>query len=116
MVLAGARVYNDGVGINHDTEEKIHQIVNTIKAVSPSSDVSMRFLKSGQVYEGLLWGKANDIPIGVYKRGVSMSHVLENLLKRVRKECVKVCKMSRGHNASRRKTNFNHQADLAMAG
>lgn len=27
MVLAGARIYNDGVGINHDAEEKIRQIV-----------------------------------------------------------------------------------------
>ena len=114
MVLAGARIYNDGVGINHDTEEKINQIVNTIKAVSPSSDVSMRFLRSGPVYEGLLWGTANSIPIGVYRRGVSMSHVLENILKRVRKECVKVCKMSRGN--SNRKSSFNHQGDLAMAG
>ncbi len=116
MVLAGARIYNDGVGINDEFEEKIHQIVKTIKAVSPSSDVSMRLLKSGQVYEGLLWGKANEIPIGVYNRGITMSQVLENLLKRIRKECVRVNKMSRGQSATHGKSNFHHQADLAMAG
>lgn len=78
MVLAGARIYNDGVGINHDAEEKIRQIVTAIRTISPSSDVSMRLLKSGHVYEGLLWGKAIDVPIGVYKRGISLTQVLEN--------------------------------------
>ena len=46
MVLAGAKIYNYGVNINH---------------------------------EFLLWGLANDIPIGLYKRGGSLTQVLKNL-------------------------------------
>lgn len=116
MVFAGARIYSDGVGFNRDTEEKIHQIVNIVKAVSPSSDISMRFLKSGQVYECLLWGKANDIPLGVYKRGISMPQVVDNILKQVKKECVKVHKMQRMQNEFRGKSTFSDNAKLAVAG
>jgi hypothetical protein len=113
MVLAGARIYNDGVGIGHEAEEKIQQIVNAIKAISPSSDVSMRLLKNGHVYEGLLWGKANDLPIGVYKRGISMTQVLENIYKRVKKDCVKALKSTCGR---RRDRHVPHPVELAMAG
>lgn len=116
MVLAGVNIYNEGVGISHDAEEKIRQIVNAIKTISPSSDVSMRLLKSGHVYEGLLWGKANNIPIGVYKRGVSLTQVLENMYTRVKRDCLKAMKSSCGH-ASRRKHKFDESPDLmAMAG
>lgn len=116
MVLAGAKIYNDGVGINLDAEEKIRQIVTAIKTISPSSDVSMRFLKSGHVYEGLLWGKANDVPIGVYKRGASLTQVLENLYTRVKRECQKAWKHSSARPVSI-KSDFSNNPDLlAMAG
>jgi hypothetical protein len=115
MVLSGATIYNDGVGIGHDCEEKIRQIMNAIKSISPSSDVSMRFVKNGQMYEGLLWGKANDIPIGVYRRGTSMSQVLENLYRRVKKECLKALRMT-GQSKSNAKSHIDSQMPLAMAG
>lgn len=102
MVLAGATIYDDGVQMNQDAKVKIEQIVNAIKAISPSSEVSMRFVKSGGLFEALLWGKANNIPIGVYKRGISMAQVLEYLYKRVKKDCLKAMRIER------------HQ--LAMAG
>ncbi|MGE0762985.1 MAG: hypothetical protein AB7N80_06885 [Bdellovibrionales bacterium] len=116
MVLAGATIYNDGVGINHDAEEKIRQIVTAIKAISPSSDVSMRLLKCGHVYEGLLWSKANDVPIGVYKRGPSLTQVLENLYARVKRECLKAWKHSGGRPVSRKSDLSNNPDLLAMAG
>lgn len=116
MVLMGARIYNDGVGINHDAEEKIRQIVTAIKTISPSSEVSMRLLKSGQTYEGLLWGKANDIPIGVYKRGGSLTQVLENLYAKVKRECLKAWKYSRGRAVQRKSDSGNSTDLLAMAG
>ncbi len=116
MVLAGARIYNDGVGISHDAEEKIRQIVKAIKTISPSSEVSLRLLKSGHTYEGLLWGKANDIPIGVYKRGASLTQVLENLYARVKRECLKAWKYSSGQSASRKSDSSNNSDLLAMAG
>jgi hypothetical protein len=116
MVLAGARIYNDGVGISHEAEVKIRQIVKTIKTISPSSEVSLRLLKSGHTYEGLLWGDANDIPIGVYKRGASLTQVLESLYARVKRECLKVWKYSSGQTASRKSDSISNSDLLAMAG
>lgn len=116
MVLAGATIYNDGVGIDHDAKEKIRQIVTAIKTISPSSDVSMRLLKSGHVYEGLLWGRTSDVPIGVYKRGASLTQVLENIYIKVKRECLKAWKHSSGRRVSR-KSDFHNNPDLlAMAG
>ena len=116
MVLAGARIYNDGVGISHDAEEKIRQIVMAIKTISPSSEVSMRLLKRGHTYEGLLWGKANDVPIGVYKRGASLTQVLENLYARAKRECLKAWKYSNGRSASKKSDSSNNSDLSAMAG
>lgn len=103
MTLNGARVYFEGVGLDHDCDEKIRQIVSAIKSLSPSSEVSMRFLKSGNLYEGLLWGKASDVPITVYNRGQSMAHVLEMLYKKAKKQSLKVLKM-KGTARSKEKT------------
>jgi hypothetical protein len=101
MKVDNARIYNEGVSIGPECEEKVRQIVNAVKSISPSSDLSMRFLKSGHTYEALLWGRADNIPIGVYNRGPSLSHVLETLQKKVKKECLKVWKLGhvkpRGH-------------------
>ena len=112
MNLAGARIYNEGVEINSDAQEKILKIVNTIKT-APSSEVSMRFLKSGAVVEGLLWGKADGVPIGVYNRGPSMSHVLDTLTKRVKRECLKVTRLPQ--RKPREKQLVAGQPDLAFA-
>ncbi len=115
MVLDGARIYNEGVGINSDCEEKIRQIVNTLKTLSPSSEVSMRLLKSGRVYEGLLWGKANDVPIGAYNRGPSVARVLDTLYGRVKKECLNAWKRKGMRNHKNIRPNLVNQP-MAMAG
>ena len=47
MNLEGVSIYDDGAGIGREGVEKIRQIVRTLKSVAPSSEVSMRFLKSG---------------------------------------------------------------------
>lgn len=93
MILEGVRIYSEGVKISQDCEEKIRQIVGVIKRLSPYSEVSMRFLKSGGVYEGLLWGNASDVPIGVYNRGQSMTRVLDMIYGRVKKDCLKAWKV-----------------------
>jgi hypothetical protein len=90
MDLDGARIYNDGVGINKDVESRIRRIVTSIKKISAKSDIGMRFVKRGRVIEGLLWGKAKDIPIGVYNCGPSLNVVLDKIQRKVRKECVKI--------------------------
>ncbi|PWU13174.1 MAG: hypothetical protein C5B49_15055 [Bdellovibrio sp.] len=59
MIINGATIYNEGVSLGHDGDKKIHQIMTTLKSLSKSSNVSMRFLKSGNQYEALVWGKAN---------------------------------------------------------
>lgn len=114
MIINGATVYSEGVCIGHDCEEKIRQIMTTLKAVSPSSKLSMRFLKSGRQYEALIWGKADDVPIGVYNRGSSLSHVLDIVYNRVKKQCIKAWKAS-GDGRSRRSSIYP-ESPLAMAG
>lgn len=115
MTLEGARVYFEGVRVNHDYDDKIRQIVSTIKSLSPSSEVSMRFLKNGNLYEGLLWGKASDVPIGVYNRGQSMGQVLDTLYRKVKKQSLKVWKMKRTAKSKDRKQPKDHEP-MALAG
>ncbi len=94
MNVNGARIYTEGVSIKGECEKKIEHIVSSIKALSPSSEVSMRFLKVGHTYEGLVWGSANNVPIGIYNRGPSMIHVLETLYRKVKKECLRIWKLT----------------------
>ena len=94
MTIEGVRIYNEGVGIGHDCEEKIRQIMTAVKTVSPSSEVSMRLLKSGKCYEALLWGNADGVPIGVYNRGPTVPLVLDTIYRNVKKQCLKVWKMN----------------------
>lgn len=114
MVLAGAKIYHDGIGFGHEAEEKILQIVKAIKTVSPSSDISMRFFKSDGLYEGLLWGKTSSFPIGIYRRGASLNQVLENLYKRVKRDCLTKWKRTGTHSGGS-KSDFNSNSDLLMA-
>ena len=89
MTVENAKIYNEGVEIDRDGEEKIRQIVTVIQMLSPRSDISLRLLKCDRSFEGLLWGKANNQPIGVYRRGASLSHVLDTLLVNVKRQCMK---------------------------
>jgi len=116
MNLRDVRIYSEGVEMGRDCEEKIRKIVNVIKSLSPSSEVGMRFLKNGHTYEGMLWGKANDIPIGVYNRGASMSHVLDALLRRVRKQSLKIWKLNRVRSKPKATTNVEVHSPFAMVG
>lgn len=96
MTINGAKIFNQGVLIDHDDKAKITQLVNAFRAVSESPEINIQFLKRGRIYEGLLWGKANSIPVGIYRQGVSVSQVLDHMQKRAQKECLKICRMS-GH-------------------
>ena len=115
MTLDGARVYFEGVSAAHEFDDKIRQIVSAIESLSPSSEVSMRFLKNGSLYEGLLWGKASDVPIGAYNRGQSMAHVLDTLYKKVKRQSLKVLKM-KGTVNSKEGAQFQSHEPMAMAG
>src|ERR1700744_2772084 len=112
MIINGATIYNEGVGIGHDCEEKIRQIMTTLKSLSPSSNVSMRFLKTGRQYEALVWGKADDMPIGVYNRGPSLGHVLDTVYSKVKKQCLKAWKTG-GHVRSKHSSTYS-DAPLAL--
>lgn len=115
MTLNGARIYNEGMEIGHDSEEKIRRIVTAIKSLSPSSDIGMRFLKSGKTYEGLLWGRADNTPIGIYNRGPSMTHVLDTIFRKVNKECSNKRKLRCGNRARKETQTYDHSS-MAMAG
>lgn len=115
MTLDGARIYNENVGIGRDGEEKIRRIIKTIQAASKSSDLGLRLLKTGRMYEALLWGKSEDVPIGIYNRGRSINRVLDSLYKKIRKACAngsrgETAKMMRAKDKS-----FAHEP-LPMAG
>jgi len=114
MIINGATIYNEGVGIGHECEEKICQIMTTLKSLSSSSNVSMRFIKTGRQYEALVWGKADDMAIGVYNRGPSLAHVLDIVYNKVKKQCLKAWK-SGGDIRSKHSSTFN-EAPLALAG
>ena len=92
MEIAGARIYDDGVGIKRDAEVKIKKIVDEIKTVATSTDLGIRFVKNGRMIEGLLWAKADELPIGIYTRGMSLSTVLDTIHRKVERECIKVKK------------------------
>ncbi len=117
MILNDVKIYFEGLEMNHDYDEKIRQLVDAIKLLSPTPDISIRFLKSRNIYEGLLWGRAGDIPIGFYHRGHSIAQVLESLNKKVKKECLlKLWKMKGAEMKSRQKPQFQKQPPMAMAG
>lgn len=115
MILDGARIYDEGVGIDLRNEEKIRRIISAIKQISPSAEISARFLKAGAFYEGMLWGKVNNIPIGAYNRGPTMAHVLESLYRRVKKECFKIWRLNRSQLRSTGENQANSKSPLAVA-
>ena len=115
MNLSGAKIYFEGVRVTPEYDDKIRQIVSTCQSLSPTSDVSMRFLKNGNLYEGLLWGKANDVPIGIYNRGQSMAKVLDTIYKNLKKQSLKVWKMKSAA-PSIKKPHIQSHAPMAMAG
>lgn len=76
MKINGAKIFNEGVFVDSDCKEKIREIVDAVNGISESPEISIRFLKRGKTYEALLWGRANSIPIGVYRQGPSLPYVL----------------------------------------
>ena len=73
-------------------------------------------LDGARVYfEGLLWGKASDVPIGVYNRGQSMAHVLDTLYRKVKRQSLKVLKI-KGSAKSKERTYVQSHEPMAMAG
>ncbi len=114
MNLDGARIYDEGVGIDKGAEEKIRQIVSSLKALSPASDIGMRFVRNGRIIEGLLWGKTKEVPIGVYNRAPSLDAVLDILQRKVKKQCLMIRKKNSGRFQPKYKT-YNH-SPMEMAG
>ncbi len=92
MIIDGLRIYNDGVGIGPDGEDKIRQIMTLVRSVSDSADLGLRLLKSDSSYEALLWGNAAGVKVGAYHRGASLRRVFQALHRRVKRECSKVRK------------------------
>lgn len=87
MIIDGARIYNEGVTIGHDCEEKIRRIMADLKAVSPCCEISVRLLKSGKAFEAMVWGQADSTPIGVYNRAPSLSLAMDAVHRKLKKQC-----------------------------
>ena len=115
MILDGARIYDEGVGIDIKNEEMIRRIISAVKQISPSAEISARFLKAGGFYEGMLWGTVNNIPIGAYNRGPTMAHVLESLYRRVKKECFKIWRLNGSQLHLTKENQANRKSSLAVA-
>jgi hypothetical protein len=116
MNIDGAKVYKDGVKIRHDCEAEIRQIVQALKTLSPSPELSLRVVKMGRIYEGLLWGKAAGIPLGAYNRGASINQVIDRLYLRVKKKCLKVWKSYGVNERTKSKTQTYGHETMAIAG
>jgi hypothetical protein len=95
MNFSGARIYTDGMIMDRESEEKVQNIINEVKKLSPASEIGLRFIKAGKSYEGLLWGHAYKYPMGAYQRGSSLAGVLDSLYIRVKKETAKISKLVR---------------------
>jgi hypothetical protein len=113
MTTNPPRVYAEGLRIHPDCQAQIDKIVEAVKALSRSSELSIKLLKSGRNYEGLLWGKADDQSIGAYNRGPSLPLVLETLQKKVQRQCLRSAKNRFGHHTRKPQT---YQQPLEMAG
>ena len=109
------RIYNDGVELDSVCEKKVDKIVVAIKTLSKSAEVAFRFLKNGNLYEVLLWGKADDTPIGIYSSGPSMSHILDRIYGKAQKDCLKNKEM-RSQARQRSRNHHSAHASEAMAG
>lgn len=114
MILNGASVYCEGLELDTKSTDQLKQMVNSLREVSPSAEVSFKLLKDGDFFEALLWGRAIDSPIGIYQRGLSLDRVLGSLHKKVTVECLKIWK-KKGQ-IIRRNFSANRQTVLAEAG
>lgn len=95
MVLNGARIYSEGISITDNIKAKIHEIMRAINGLTSASDVSIKLIKNGHAYEVMVWGSLNGNPLGLYNRGLSMGAVLENILRRAKKECLRIAPKTR---------------------
>ena len=83
MFLEGAKIHNEGVTISLENEIRIREIVQATKLISSNAEINLKFLKYGKKCEVLLWGSANDLPIGIYSRGFSIGQALETAHKKL---------------------------------
>jgi len=89
MYIEGTTVHNASVGIKLEHELRIRQISQTVRAVSPDAEINLKLLKCEKMHEVLLWGSVNNLPLGIYSRGFSLSQALDTAAKRVATYCAK---------------------------
>lgn len=114
MTLNGANVYCENVKLDQRSKLRIEEMVASLKEISSDAEVSLKLLKEGDIFEGLLWGRAVDSPIGIYTRGASLNRLLDTLQKKVSMESLKIWK-NKG-SALRKNNRSIRQPVLAEAG
>lgn len=90
MLIENIQVTTEEVVLNKDCTEKIHTISAAAKKVSAKQDLNIRLIKNGPIYEGLIWGKLDKVPVAGFNRAISPKKVLDNLSKRVSRDCLKI--------------------------
>lgn len=90
MFIENISILADNIEISNECLEKIRNLSQAAKKVSKTQDINIKIIQNSESYEGLLWGKLDRNPIGAFNRGHSLPLVLENLNKRVKRECLKI--------------------------
>ncbi|MGZ3722680.1 MAG: hypothetical protein ACXVA9_07120 [Bdellovibrionales bacterium] len=77
MTLDGAKIYTDEIEFTRECEEKLRQIITAVKILSATEEIGFRCARQGRVFEAMLWANSQENPVGIFRRGHSLKHVLE---------------------------------------
>jgi hypothetical protein len=89
MYIDGTTVYNEGVEIKFEHQIRIRQISRAVRALSQTAKINMKLLKCQNTHEVLLWGMVNNLPLGIYSRGLSLGQALDSAAKKLASYCAK---------------------------
>ncbi|MGE4131205.1 MAG: hypothetical protein AB7F86_06175 [Bdellovibrionales bacterium] len=90
MVVNGSKVYLEGVEPSSQLEAQLSSLTGIVKSYAPESDLSVKLIKVGRTCEILAWGRAGDIPIGVYRRGSSVEQSLKAASDGLRRQALRI--------------------------
>ena len=102
--INNVKVETLGFSLGFDKENKLKNLIDRLLELVPAKDISIKLYRTDKVYEGILWCEASNMPIGTYKRNVSLSRLLDNLFKKTSREYRRIAKYS--FNSSQKNTPF----------
>ena len=100
----------------HEMEERMEDISSLVHGYFPKIDIKVRFIKTRNRYEGLLWGVGEGPEIGAYESSEeSLQKVIESLHRDIEKECKRAKRFKKEEMKSRKKNWNNNMADHKVA-